>query len=690
MPGEITITGGKITATGGEAGAGIGGGYGQAQSNVGDGGKITITGGDITATGGSGYDAGAGIGGGRQGSGGEIIILGGKIKATGGNNQATWRGISGGGAGIGGGGQPRATDYNTGEIYIVDSGKIYIVDGVIEAQGGYGAAGVGGGGVNTGIITTSLADTYLAGPGDEIYIYGGKVNATGGISGAGIGGGTWGTSGKIRVQKGLYGDTVIATRGQNEAGESEDLQKDIGHGDHIHDLRDKNEGGSADTDADIDAPGIIGFDSTWSDSEIVEKIADSDTALSNIRQLFDETGKSLLTDPQTLTLNLGNGSQTRVTLYADDDLNAVVKKVVTALNGGNANAAGTTRAASSTATTASSAVDAASTNVQTANASTVNSAAPSSVATSLAAAPSLSTAGTVAATLAATPTLVGAGASGSSGSGSGSSSSGYTPPIEDHYTTYIAPGTATPYTSESVEGTLIFRSMPTGVDGALAFAGSRELLESLALNTIQEARENEFIVNITDAHTGRSIVSNLRVTGNHLNGVLHKNVDIEWDDMAGVEVRWNDEQKKYEYTAKEYTTYLHLHDNSTTLQVGANEGDELDISIGDMSAHALGVDKVNVASRDAAARGITLVDNAIDRVSLQRSRLGAWQNRLEHTMDRLEVASENLTAAEIRIRDADMARETMNIAKLKIMLDAGNSVFSQANQLPQHVMSLIR
>ena len=154
---------------------------------------------------------------------------------------------------------------------------------------------------------------------------------------------------------------------------------------------------------------------------------------------------------------------------------------------------------------------------------------------------SLQTAGTLLNTLASsTPTLT-AGSSdssdSSSSSGSGSGARRTTGPIEDYYTTYVAPGAATPGTSESVEGTLVFRSLPCGVDGALAFEGSREMLESLGLNTIQEAKENEFIVNITDAHTGQKVVSNVRVTGNRLNGVLHKNVDIEWDDMAGVE--WN-------------------------------------------------------------------------------------------------------------------------------------------------------
>ncbi|MBQ8693483.1 MAG: flagellin, partial [Synergistaceae bacterium] len=77
-------------------------------------------------------------------------------------------------------------------------------------------------------------------------------------------------------------------------------------------------------------------------------------------------------------------------------------------------------------------------------------------------------------------------------------------------------------------------------------------------------------------------------------------------------------------------------------------------------------------------------------VSTQRAKLGAYQNRLEHTMTNLETSSENLSAAESRIRDTDMAKEMMNFTKLNIMLQAGNSMLAQANQLPQNVLSLIR
>jgi flagellin len=85
-----------------------------------------------------------------------------------------------------------------------------------------------------------------------------------------------------------------------------------------------------------------------------------------------------------------------------------------------------------------------------------------------------------------------------------------------------------------------------------------------------------------------------------------------------------------------------------------------------------------------------VIDNAIDRVSKQRAAIGAYQNRLEHTINNLTVAGQNLTAAESRIRDLDMAKEMMNFTKLNILMQAGNSMLAQANQLPQNVLQLLR
>ena len=109
-----------------------------------------------------------------------------------------------------------------------------------------------------------------------------------------------------------------------------------------------------------------------------------------------------------------------------------------------------------------------------------------------------------------------------------------------------------------------------------------------------------------------------------------------------------------------------------------------------MSCESLGLLSVNTSSQENSSRSITVIDNAIDRVLTLRAKLGASQNTLEHSMNYLTVAAENLTSSESRLRSADMAKIMMKFTKLNIMLQAGNSILAQANQLPNQVLSLMR
>jgi len=137
---------------------------------------------------------------------------------------------------------------------------------------------------------------------------------------------------------------------------------------------------------------------------------------------------------------------------------------------------------------------------------------------------------------------------------------------------------------------------------------------------------------------------------------------------------------------------------SASLQVGANASQQLDMTINDMRASALGtaasfVSDVNV-TLDSATQSFTqrlnILDTAITSVSAERSKMGAWQNRLEHTINNLTTSSENLTAAESRVRDVDMAKEMMEFTKNNILSQASTAMLAQANQQPQGVLQLLR
>ncbi|WP_370873976.1 flagellin N-terminal helical domain-containing protein [Oikeobacillus pervagus] len=125
-------------------------------------------------------------------------------------------------------------------------------------------------------------------------------------------------------------------------------------------------------------------------------------------------------------------------------------------------------------------------------------------------------------------------------------------------------------------------------------------------------------------------------------------------------------------------------------QIGANQTQTMKVTIEDMRTDALGIKDIDLSNKAGAEEAITKINDAIEKVSTQRSNLGAFQNRLEHTINNLGTSSENLTAAESRVRDVDMAKEMMEQTKNSILSQAAQAMLAQANQQPQGVLQLLR
>jgi flagellin len=161
------------------------------------------------------------------------------------------------------------------------------------------------------------------------------------------------------------------------------------------------------------------------------------------------------------------------------------------------------------------------------------------------------------------------------------------------------------------------------------------------------------------------------------------------------------------------------------LQIGANTDQSMTVDIADMRSRALNISGIEAGGEITASNGakatlttiksatdgtndvvaeytldvstfekataaISVLDDAVKSVSMQRSKLGAFQNRLEHTINNLGTTGENLTAAESRIRDVDMAKEMMEFTKNNILNQAAQAMLAQANQQPQGVLQLLR
>lgn len=129
-----------------------------------------------------------------------------------------------------------------------------------------------------------------------------------------------------------------------------------------------------------------------------------------------------------------------------------------------------------------------------------------------------------------------------------------------------------------------------------------------------------------------------------------------------------------------------------TLQIGdtSESYNQLGLSIADMHVNALDLTSVDISTRDGAAAAMSKIKTAINTVSTSRGKLGAIQNRLEHTINNLGVTTENITSAESRIRDVDMAKEMMNYTKNSVLVQSAQAMLAQANQQPQSVLQLLQ
>lgn len=251
-------------------------------------------------------------------------------------------------------------------------------------------------------------------------------------------------------------------------------------------------------------------------------------------------------------------------------------------------------------------------------------------------------------------------------------------------------------------------------------------IEIVGNSTIKKGQHSISIVKNTDDPTANPPVYNVSFDGK-VSDTTFTTLPISYEGLtiSGGDLKDIKDIKEgiYKFDIKETGTG---NDGSIHFQTGANTGQSVILEINDMSADKLGISSaksgvqsvvlkdgetlsvwytetkevtngkesmqhsVDVSTVEKASAAITLFEDAIQRVSSERSRLGAVQNRLDYTIDNLSVMSENLTSAESRIRDLDMALEMTNFTKNNILNQAAQSMLAQANQMPQGVLQLLK
>ncbi|MEW6709920.1 MAG: flagellin [Candidatus Riflebacteria bacterium] len=135
---------------------------------------------------------------------------------------------------------------------------------------------------------------------------------------------------------------------------------------------------------------------------------------------------------------------------------------------------------------------------------------------------------------------------------------------------------------------------------------------------------------------------------------------------------------------------LHIVNSMPQYQIGADQGQIMKLAIAEMSSEALGVERIDLTTSAGASKAIGILNKAVDMVSAERSKLGAYQNRLEYAINNLRNTHSNLTSAESRIRDTDIAMEMIEFTRNQIISQSGTAMLAQANNIPQGVLQLLR
>ncbi|MDX8361201.1 flagellin [Cytobacillus sp. IB215316] len=218
--------------------------------------------------------------------------------------------------------------------------------------------------------------------------------------------------------------------------------------------------------------------------------------------------------------------------------------------------------------------------------------------------------------------------------------------------------------------------------------------ETIHVKVVENSAANGIVLELSDSN-GNKLTDFSYANGgtltidSTLSNAAGETFDIDGSYDVTISTLTDDDLGK-EFTITGRAAVTQTVDSRLSFHIGANSSQTMSVGVGDMSSSALNIENVDVTSAGGAEAAISAINHAIEDVSSQRSQLGAFQNRLEHTINNLGTSAENLTAAESRIRDVDMAKEMMEFTKNNILSQAAQSMLAQANQQPQGVLQLLR
>ncbi len=245
---------------------------------------------------------------------------------------------------------------------------------------------------------------------------------------------------------------------------------------------------------------------------------------------------------------------------------------------------------------------------------------------------------------------------------------------------------------KATAGAFIVQSAVPGESGEISFIGSQEVLNALGFSAVQDSVNSITNVVVKDSETG-VVISDSLTASERVSGVI-EGLDLIIDQRLGVVSTFNDFTGKLEFDAQEtiesQNIRLHVIDDRTEIQVGTEEGEKIDITIPQIDTKSLGIENTIIATQEDAQNAISEIDNAISIVIGIRGDIGANVNRMDVAYSILQESSINVTAAESRIRDIDIAEETTLYTAEQVKYEASMAILAQANQIPQKLLQLLQ
>jgi len=260
------------------------------------------------------------------------------------------------------------------------------------------------------------------------------------------------------------------------------------------------------------------------------------------------------------------------------------------------------------------------------------------------------------------------------------------PTVNEKLVTFVTPDNMSMYGGNVVaEGSMVIQSATPGKEGELYFTGDEALMRGLSLTQLRNSSENVSNTKVYDLYTNQLVASETSKDGTFVKAI--PNATIIYSSNKLLDAKWAN--GGVEFGSSSETADIHLASNQAFVHVGANANQEIEFSLPRVDTTALGIDDLFVVDGKSANRAITLVDRAQTRINDIRGTIGAQMNRMENALNQVQVASENMSASESRIRDLDMAKEMTQFTKNQILSQTANAMLAQANMMPQLVLQLL-